>query len=792
MQTKPLGLIRLLVCLGVPLVFGRPSAADQRSGEQIYQKRCASCHGKSGEGTEENYPRPLTGKRTVDQLAKLIARTMPKDAPQKCTAEDARLVAAYIHLAFYASRAQERNQTPRVELSRLTVRQFRQSVADLIGSFRSVGLSDGQRGLKGEYFKSRRFRSGERVFERVDPVVQFDFGLGGPEPAKFNEDVFSIRWEGSVVPPETGEYEFIIRTEHAGRLWVNHTKQPLIDAWVKSGNDAEYKASITLLAGRAYPLRLEFAKGKQGVPDKKKDEKPPPAKSSIALAWKPPHGTVETIPQRSLAPHTSPVVYVATTAFPADDRSVGYERGTAVSKAWDQATTDAAIDAAGYVVGSLRELAGIQNEAQDRRRVREFCLRFAERAFRRPLSDEQKRLYVDRQLEAGPDLETSVKRVVLLVLKSPRFLYPDLDDQADSYDAASRIALALWDSLPDQELLNAASKGQLVTRDQVARQAERMMGDLRTKAKMRDLLFQWLKLDPAPDVSKDPRRFSGFDASVLSDLRTSLQLFLQDVLWSEASDFRQLLLADYVYLNGRLAGFYGVKLPANTPFQKVALNPSERAGVLTHPYLMATFAYTAESSPIHRGVLLARNVLGAALPPPPDAFTPLAANLHPKLTTRERVTLQTNPQACVTCHGVINPLGFALEHFDAVGRYREQESGRPIDATGFYKARSGEEVRFSGATELATFLANSQEVQNAFIERLFHNLVKQPVAAYGPEKLSQLRASFAQNHYNVRRLVTDIVAESALMRQSEKRVQVRRPAELTPVWRQTLAGLPRS
>src|SRR5207253_383016 len=129
-------------------------------------------------------------------------------------------------------------------------------------------------------------------------------------------------------------------------------------------------------------------------------------------------------------------------------------------------------------------------------------------------------------------------------------------------------------------------------------------------------------------------------------------------------------------LNGRLAQLYGGDLPADAPFRKVAPRSGERAGVLTHPYLLAKFAYTSTSSPIHRGVFLARNVLGVSLRPPPDAFTPLAPDLHPNLNTRERITLQTSPTTCTSCHNVINPLGFTLEHYDAIGRFRDREKGK--------------------------------------------------------------------------------------------------------------------
>jgi hypothetical protein len=753
----------LVVGLALLLVPRAAGAAESRTGEQIYRQRCASCHGAAGEGTEEHYPHALVGDRTVAQLARRIGNTMPKGDPQKCIGEDAQKVAAYIYDAFYSPAARARRTPPRIELSRLTVRQYRQAIADLIGSFRAPATPEDKHGLRGEYFKSRGFRTSERALDRLDPEVRFDFGTSGPVADKFDPHQFSIRWAGSVVAPETGDYEFIVRTEHAARLWVNDPKKPLIDAWVKSGNDTEYRGSIYLLGGRVYPVRLEFSKAKQGVDDSKKEKTKPAIKASIALLWKPPQRAEEVIPTRDLTAGAAPELCVVTTPFPPDDRSVGYERGTSISKAWDQATTDAAIEVADYVVRHLRELTGISDTDSDRAsRLRDFCRRFAERAFRRPLTSELQQRYVEHQFQPPADPQTAVKRVVLCVLKSPRFLYREINGSADSYDVASRLAFGLWDSLPDRDLLDAAAAGRFPTHEQAARQAERMLADPRTHAKVRTFLFQWLKVDPAPDVSKDRKRFPQFDPAVVSDLRVSLDLFLEDVVWGDSSDFRQLLLGDSLYLNGRLAQLYGAKLPADAPFQKIALEPRERAGLLTHPYLMATFAYTGTTSPIHRGVFLARNVLGRVLQPPPQAFAPLAPELHPDLTTRERVILQTKAQSCLGCHGMINPLGFTLEHFDAIGRYRDQENGRSIDATGTYQTFTGETVKFAGARELATFLAGSEEVHDAFIEHLFHYLVKQPVHAYGPQELANLRQFFAAHGYSIRKLMVEIMATTAL------------------------------
>jgi hypothetical protein len=177
---------------------------------------------------------------------------------------------------------------------------------------------------------------------------------------------------------------------------------------------------------------------------------------------------------------------------------------------------------------------------------------------------------------------------------------------------------------------------------------------------------------------------------------------------------------------------------------------------------MATFAYTASSSPIHRGVFVARSVLGRPLKPPPEAFTPLPAELHPNLSTRERVMLQTKPDACIKCHGMINPLGFALESFDAIGRFRQNEDGRPIDTTGEYQSRSGESVTFPDVRGLADFLAGSDEVHATFVEQLFQVMVKQPVRAYGSQVLDELRQSFQKTQFSVTNLLVRIAVLTAM------------------------------
>jgi hypothetical protein len=193
--------------------------------------------------------------------------------------------------------------------------------------------------------------------------------------------------------------------------------------------------------------------------------------------------------------------------------------------------------------------------------------------------------YIDQQFDE-PTTPHGRRRVVLLVLKSPRFLYREVGGGSDGYDTAARLSFGLWDSIPDRELLAAARSGELATDDQVRQQAERMIADLRARTKLRDFLLTWLNVDGEVDLSKDPEKFPNFDAAAIADLRASLELFFDDVVWSDASDYRELLLSDKLYLNERLAKLYLRGLPlalsASRPTSKSKLDDGQRAGVLTH------------------------------------------------------------------------------------------------------------------------------------------------------------------------------------------------------------------
>lgn len=744
----------LLTTLMSGASLGTLDAADH-PGRKIYLDKCASCHGKNGEGVRNEYADPLVGDRSLSSLIRYIEKQMPEDKPGTCVGEEAKQVSAYIYDAFYSPEAQLRTNPPRVELTRLTVNQYRTTVADLIASFTNPAKPDAARGLKAEYFNDKRgFNDKKRLIERVEPTVQVRFEEGKKPKDEFDNEEYAIRWSGALIAPETGDYDIIVETTNGMRLWVNDNdwRKPLIDGWVRSGDEPRQVTTVRLLAGRSYYLKLEIAKEKK--------EKVVAA----TLKWKPPGQAESLIPERCLSPGGGATWMVLNTPFPPDDNSLGYERGASVSKAWDEATTQAAFEIAQYITERLQRFSGVKPEdGEARTKYIAFCRRVAERAFRRPLDDEQAKFFIESQFADGVAHDEAVKKTLLLVFKSPRFLYLGIGGSGvDSHAVASRVSYALWDSLPDQRLLDLAKKNELVKREVLAKEVERMIADPRATTKLRAYVRRWLKVDDLHGLHKEDGKFPGFDDGFIVDLRTSLELFIDEVLLDPNADYRRFFTDNGVWMNGRMAKFYGLDKPADAPFEKIAFDQQPRAGVLTHPLLMAGFAYSNVTSPIHRGVFVSRNLLGRRLRSPPDSITPESPHLSPTLTTRERVTKQTRPVSCQSCHDMINPLGFAMEHFDTVGRYRADEGGKKIDASGAYLRADAELAKFTNARDLGAFLAEGREGHAAFVERLFKDAIKQPIMAYGANEKERLRQFFSDNACNIRKLLGEIVVSATL------------------------------
>ena len=739
--------------------YYKKNLAAPRVGEVVYREDCMRCHGPVGQGVAGKADEPLVGEKSIASLANYIVREMPENDPGSLSLADATASAEYIHKAFYSAEARARNHPPRIELAHLTVRQYRESIADLLGALRGMTSTTVSGGLAGHY-RERPERDPKKpdqnrpevgFKDQVDPVIDFDFKDKPPEKGTYAVQ-FSINWSGSILVPDTGEYEFRVTSLNGVRLYVNapengSEKNALIDLWVSSGMSRSAQAPLFLLGGRSYPLKLEFFKYKEKT-------------AGLKLEWRPPGGAWAVIPHTHLSPKSSSRVHVIDVPLPPDDGSIGYERGASVSREWTEAVAKGALQVSSLIGPSLPGLAGTKADAPDRAdKLKAFALRFAQMAYRRPLTDEQKADLT--KIFEGVAPEVAAKRAFIFTLSNPAFLYPGIGPQ-DEYAVASRLALTLWDSAPDAALLQAAAAGKLKDPAQVRPHAQRLMKDPRAKAKLRDFLHHWLHVEEGAEIAKDQKEYPGFDQGVVMDLRTSLDLFAESIVWSEASDYRQLLLSDTILMNERLAKFYGQKVEAGAGFQPVKMDADQRAGVLTHPFVLATFSYTKSSSPIHRGVFVTRNILGRMLKPPPMAIAFMDDKFDPSLTMREKVAELTSKPACMSCHVTINPLGFSFERFDAVGRVRATDNKKPVNAASDYTTSDGNVIKLTGARDVAVHAAESLSGQTGFVRNLFQELVKQPPAAYSPELLGQLTTQFRADNFHVRNLAIEVAVVAAL------------------------------
>jgi hypothetical protein len=738
----------------MPAPAPTPEASAEHPGKIIWQKYCVECHGQNGEGVKDVYDDPLHGDRTLASLAKRIDRTMPEDEEELLDAEQSAQVADYIYHAFYSEEAREKSAPPvRQSFSRLTATQFRNSVADLFADFQPVWSKE--RGLSARFTSKgvtalQGMGGGNNTVMRKDGQVSFNWGESSPVPEVLQPEEFSSRWEGSIIAEETGVYEFVIKTQNGARFFVNNWRDPIIDGWVSSGPDIrEEKGTIFLLGGRSYPLILDHFKFKEKA-------------SSIELLWKTPNGVLEVIPKRNLVPYSVRETLVISTPFPADDSSDGYARGTSISKAWFDAVTNAAMTAAETVSNRLDSyIWTAKNDPERITKIKNYFRTVASIAFRQNLSDEEYHSLIESRFAATPDkLDIAVKRVILAILTSPKFLYPSAveGEQPSQHVIASRLALTMWDSVPSRDMLRRANEGTLGTQEEIRSYANGMLWDARAKEKLHGFFHHWLEMKDIHNIAKDSTLFPDLNEAVLADLRRSLIFFIDDIVWQNSGDYRQLLSADYMVLNDRLAAFYK-KDPVGPDFKKVNFEGSQRAGVLTHPYLLTSFAYFKDTSPIHRGVFLTRSIVGRALKPPPEAVEFKDAHYDPTWTMREKVTDATRSAACMGCHSEINPLGFALEQYDAVGRWREMDNNKPINTASDYPDDNGGTIRIASPKDIAAFAIGSESATKTFIKHLFHHTNKQPLAAFGKDTEKILVQKFAERNYNVR----DILVESALV-----------------------------
>lgn len=398
--------------------------------------------------------------------------------------------------------------------------------------------------------------------------------------------------------------------------------------------------------------------------------------------------------------------------------------------------------------------------------AREILSNLATRAYRRPAApaevDELTGL-VDMVQRTGDSFEEGLALAMQRVLISPHFLFrmendasPDSDgvSPVTNLELASRLSYFLWSSMPDEELMRLAGDGTLRETDVLEAQVRRMLRDPKAHALVENFGGQWLQFRALESVKPDRDVFPAFQEYLRMSMQEETEQFFQHIVKEDRS-IVEFIDADYTFLNQRLAEFYGIPGVEGNEFRKVNLAGTPRGGVLTQGSILTVTSYANRTSPVLRGKWVLENILNAPPPPPPPGVPALEeASVAATASLREKMEAHRTNSTCASCHARMDPLGFGLENFDAIGTWRTEDGEFDVDASG--KLPDGRS--FSGPVELKTILkADSEAFTQGMTERMLTYALGRGLEVYDRRTVRSIADRVMENDYRFSSLVLGIV-----------------------------------
>jgi hypothetical protein len=392
----------------------------------------------------------------------------------------------------------------------------------------------------------------------------------------------------------------------------------------------------------------------------------------------------------------------------------------------------------------------------------------ARRAYRRPVTDGDLEVPIKffKDARAGGSFDTGIEMGLRSILVNPEFLFRVEQDpngvasnaayRISDLELASRLSFFLWSSIPDDELLAVAIEGKLRTRGVLDQQVRRMLADERSRTLVTNFADQWLYLRNLASSNPDMRAFAGFDDNLRRAFRRETELFFESIIREDRSVL-DLLAADYTFLNERLAKHYGIPNVYGSRFRRVELGEgAHRGGLLRHGSILTVTSYGNRTSPVIRGKWILDNILGLAPPPPPNDVPALkdVKGVEKAVSMRERMAQHRANPACAGCHSIMDPVGFAMENYDAVGRWRTHERGKPIDTSGGLPDGS----KFEGVSGLQKALLSRPEVfVHTMTEKLLTYSLGRGVEFYDAPAVRKVVRESRDRNYRFSSLVLGIV-----------------------------------
>jgi mono/diheme cytochrome c family protein len=477
------------------------------------------------------------------------------------------------------------------------------------------------------------------------------------------------------------------------------------------------------------------------------------------------------------------VVFAPSDAFPPDDTGYGFDNiGDVLTLS--PLLAEKYLDVAERIVGEAltRELAEYGKVSPANRRIlvcnhalREHDEQCAERtikslaprAYRRPVSKEELQKFRDLYqvaIDAGDGFESGIGLVLQAMLVSPHFLFRVEGEKAPAdleaefrianYDYASRLSYFLWSSMPDDALMACAKDGTIRHPRTLREQVSRMLRDPRASALAENFGGQWLQIRNLTRVDPDPTKFPQFTGELREAMATETNLFFESIVKEDRS-LLNFIDADYTFVNEALAKHYGIDGIVGPEFQRVTVDPNERGGLLGQASVLTVTSLPTRTSPVIRGLWVLENMLDSAPPPPPPDVPPLDdAKVEATATLRQKLEAHRANPSCASCHDRMDPLGFGLENYDAIGAWRAEDNKQPVDSSGVLP----DGQTFAGPGELKqVLLARKTDFTRCLTEKMLTYALGRGVEDFDTPVIDDIVAGVERSDYRFSALIYEIV-----------------------------------
>ncbi len=763
----------LLTCMLTYALTCSASAAESsymNDVRPLFATYCFSCHGKEKQKADLDLER-INDEATASKSTKLwrgvidqihIHEMPPKKATKQPTMDEReRMIAGLKNLKKYDGPP----DPGRVTIRRLNRTEYDYTIRDLIGldlrtarnAFPSDDVGEGFDNI-GDVLSlpplllEKYLDAATSILDATIVAQPIDIELTGaqlpaihggkalPADAKAGIREFTDKGESvlSVAIPEEAKYTLKMRVgaDQAG-------KEPAV-LEVKVDNQVvkEYKITGSINRPKTFTVYLPLEKGRH----------------TIALAFTNPH-TDPPIPKDKLKPGQK--------APPPDVRKLGVHDISLSSPTFirnKNIPTNKRI----FIVEPSPEL-------QPRDAALKIVNNFASLAFRRPATDDQvKRLMTlyDKATAQGETFEESIKYTLKAILVSPSFLFRIEEDRKatlpnktyvlDDYELASRLSYFLWSSMPDQELFELAKKGKLKEPQVLKQQALRMMKDEKALALAETFGEQWLTLRSLETVEPDPKKFPTFNKELRAAMHDESLLYFEHIM-KENRSILEFIDSNYTFLNERLAKHYEINNVTGDNMRKVTLQDRNRGGVLSMASVLTVTSQPGRTSPVKRGKWILEQIIGDPPPPPPPAVAPLPENGEKGtagLSLRQIMEKHRQDPVCASCHTKMDAIGFGMENFDAIGRWRTSDGGKPLDTAGDLPGG----ISFKNPQELKqVFLDRKESFTRSITEKMLTFALGRGLQDYDDAIVSQISAQVIKDKYAFNTLTTEIVTSFPFM-----------------------------